>query len=326
MQHLVERGDEHALGYQHVTPVRPADDEASDAIGQLGELCGSDNPFYLEVGFEEPHRPYDFGGARPDMSRGVAVPPYLPDTSESREDFAAFQGAIRQMDSAVGRILVALAELGLAESTLVVFATDHGAAMPRAKCTLYDPGIEVALLMRWPARDIGGGRVVSDLVSNVDIAPTVLEALELALPPTLHGRSVWPLLRHAEYVPRQEIFAEKTYHTHYEPMRAIRGERYKLIANLEVGLRFDVPADIMASPMYPLMLPSIIGTRPPIELFDLATDRWEQTNLADMPELAKVQAELGRRLLSWMQETDDPLLRGSVTSPFLANALTRLRA
>jgi arylsulfatase A-like enzyme len=326
MQHLIEHGSAHELGYQQVEPVAPAYDEADVAIAQLRALSSYEAPFYLEVGFEEPHRPYTFGGAQPDASRGVAVPPYLPDGSESREDFAAFQGAIRQMDHAVGRILAALDELAIAEKTLVVFATDHGAAMPRAKCTLYDPGIEVAVLMRWPARGLAGGRVVEDLFSNVDVTPTLLDGLGLSAGATLHGRSVWPLLAAQDgYVARGEVFAEKTYHTHYEPKRAVRTTRYKLIANLEVGLRFDVPGDILESPIYPLMIPQILGNRPPIELYDLASDPWEQTNLADSPAVADVQADLSRRLLRWMEDTDDPLLRGPVTSPYFTDALTRLR-
>jgi arylsulfatase A-like enzyme len=324
MQHLVEHGAERELGYQYLAPVEAAYDEADEAIGQLREFSATDQPFYLEVGFEEPHRPYDFGGAQPDTELGVDVPPYLPDTSESREDLAAFQGAIRQMDNAVGRILAALDELGLAERTLVVFVTDHGAAMPRAKCTLYDPGIEVALLMRWPERGVSSGRVVSEMVSNVDVTPTLLDALGLPVP-ALHGRSFWPLLEGRSFEPRSEVFAEKTFHTQFEPMRAMRTERHKLILNLEIGLRFDVPGDILTSPIYPQMIPRIVGTRPPIELYDLATDRWEEHNLADTPDVADVQADLRQRLLRWMEETDDPLLRGPVTSPYLADALERLR-
>ena len=98
------------------------------------------------------------------------------------------------MDAGVGRILAGLDELGIAESTLVVFVTDHGAAMPRAKCTLYDPGIEVALLLRCPALGVSGGRVFSELISNVDVTPTVLDALGRESPPALQGRSFWPLL------------------------------------------------------------------------------------------------------------------------------------
>jgi len=318
MQHLVECGSEHELGYQQVTSVQPAYEEADVAIAQLGELYSSGQPFYLEVGFEEPHRPYDFGGAVPDISRGVAVPPYLPDTSESHDDFAALQGAIRQMDTAVGRILAAVDD-----NTLVVFVTDHGLAMPRAKCTLYDPGIEVALLMRGPG--ISHGRVVSELVSNVDIAPTLLDAVGQPSEPTMHGRSFWPLLLEQQYVPRQEVFAEKTYHTAYEPMRAIRTDKHKLILNLEVGLRFDVAGDIMTSPIYPLMIPEMLGTRPVVELYDLQRDPWERTNLTDSAAVEGAQTDLLRRLLRWMEETDDPLLRAPVTSPFLSDAHARLR-
>ncbi|MBO0884251.1 MAG: sulfatase-like hydrolase/transferase, partial [Mycobacterium sp.] len=133
MQHLIDRGSARELGYQDVLPVAPAYEEADASVEVLRQLTASDRPFYLEVGFEEPHRPYAFGGAEPDLSHGVSIPGYLPDAPESRQDLAAFQGAIRQMDAGVGRILAGLDDLGIADSTLVVFATDHGAAMPRAK-------------------------------------------------------------------------------------------------------------------------------------------------------------------------------------------------
>jgi arylsulfatase A-like enzyme len=327
MQHLIDRGSAHELGYSTVLPVAPAHEEADATIALLGELGRTSSPFYLEVGFEEPHRPYDFGGAKPDASRGVAIPGYLPDAPESRQDLAAFQGAIRQMDAGVGRILSALDELGLSESTCVIFATDHGAAMPRAKCTLYDPGIEVALLWRWPAAGLSGGRVVSELVSNVDVTPALLEGLRLAVPSNAQGRSFWPLVAGgaAGYTPRTEIFAEKTFHTYYEPMRAIRTDRYKLIVNFEVSTRVDVPVDIRESPIYPLMLSEFDDVRPPVELYDLQADRWEQHNLAGSRELADVETYFRRRLLGWMQSTSDPLLDGPIASPYYRDALARLR-
>ena len=142
------------------------------------------------------------------------VPGYLPDVPEARSDLAAFQGAIRQMDTAVGRVLHVLDELRLAHLTCVIFATDHGAAMPGAKCTLYYPGIEVALLWRWPSAGLSGGRVISELASNVDVTPTLLDALSLPVPPSIQGHSQWPLLSgYGPYTPRSEVFAEKTFHT-----------------------------------------------------------------------------------------------------------------
>jgi arylsulfatase A-like enzyme len=327
MQHLIERGSAYELGYTRVLPVAPAYEEAEATLSVLRELAQGGAPFYVEVGFEEPHRPYDFGGAEPDLSRGVAVPAYLPDGPEARQDLAAFQGAIRQMDAGVGRILAGLDELGIAEQTCVIFATDHGAALPRAKCTLYDPGLEIALLWRWPAAGLGRSRVLSELVSNVDVTPTLLEALDVPAPGPLHGLSLWPLLQgHAGSPRREEIFAEKTFHTYYEPMRGLRTERHKLIVNFEVSTRVDVPADVRQSPIYPLMLDELDAVRPPVELYDLVEDPWEHRNLAGTPELADVEADLRRRLLDWMQATGDPLLHGPVASPYFTDALARLRA
>jgi arylsulfatase A-like enzyme len=325
MQHLVDRPAARELGYSSVLPVAPAYEEADAAVGVLRELSRQLAPFYLEVGFEEPHRPYDFGGAGPDSSLGVDVPGYLPDGPEARLDLAAFQGAIRQMDAGVGRLLHALDELDLADSTCVVFATDHGAAMPRAKCTLYDPGIEVALLWRWPSAGIAGGRVVSELVSNVDVTPTLLDVLGLVTPPTIQGHSLWALLSgYGSYTPRSEVFAEKTFHTYYEPMRAIRTDRHKLIVNFEVSTRVDVPSDIRQSPIYLLVREQFDVVREPVELYDLIEDPWEQHNLAARHEMASLDSDLRERLLNWMRTTDDPLLRGPVASPYYAHVVSRL--
>jgi arylsulfatase A-like enzyme len=327
MQHLTDRGSAHELGYTTIQPVAPAYQEADASIALLRELVRTSRPFYLEVGFEEPHRPYDFGGAEPDVERGVAIPGYLPDAAESRQDLAAFQGAIRQMDAGVGRILSALDELGLSETTCVIFTTDHGAAMPRAKCTLYDPGIETALMWRWPAAGVSGGRAPSEMVSNVDVTPALLEGLGMAPPSDIQGRSCWPLLsgNAAGYAPRTEVFAEKTFHTYYEPMRAVRTEHHKLIVNFEASTRVDVPVDVRESPIYPVMLSELDGVRPPVELYDLRADRWERNNLAGSRELADVETDLRQRLLGWMRSTHDPLLSGPIASPYYSDALARLR-
>src|SRR4051794_14062987 len=102
MQHLVAQDQAARLGYEYVLPVAPAPEVAESAVELMRKLSAGDRPFYLEVGFEEPHRPYDLGGAQPDDALGVEIPGYLPDRPESRQDFADFQGAIRAMDAGVG--------------------------------------------------------------------------------------------------------------------------------------------------------------------------------------------------------------------------------
>lgn len=315
MQHVTRYEDVPHLGFDHVSGVAPAGDVAARAAATL-QAADPAQPFYLEVGFFEPHRPYDYGGAEPYDADGVNLPPYVPGAPLVLADFAALQGAIRAMDRAVGVILHRLQASGLEENTLVIFTTDHGLAMPRAKCTLYDPGLETALLMRWPAAGVTGGTRLDALISHVDLVPTLLDALGQPAPGDLQGRSFWPLLQGESYDAREVIFAEKTYHTAYEPQRAVRSAGHKLIVNLESGSRFDIADDIRLSPSYPLMREEIAGERPPAELYDLQHDPQERHNLAGDRSYADIEDDLRRRLWQWMEETDDPLRHGPVRSPF----------
>jgi arylsulfatase A-like enzyme len=170
--------------------------------------------------------------------------------------------------------------------------------------------------MRWPAGGIGAGRANAELLSNVDVVPTLLDGLGLPSPDSLQGRSFWPLLTEGRYGPRTEVFAEKTFHTAYEPMRAIRTPTHKLIVNFEVGLAFDVPGDVMQSPIYPLLVPELNRVRDHVELYDLAEDPWERVNLAGRKDVAELEADLRIRLQRWMVDTEDPLLAGPVSSPY----------
>jgi arylsulfatase A-like enzyme len=322
-QHLTPHPE--TLGYDSAVPMERARVVGEAAAAFLRDAQRRQRPFYLEVGLFEPHRPFDWLGAKPDASRGVEIPPYLPDCPEARQEFAAVQGAIRTMDEGVGIVLQALRDADLEENTWVMFTTDHGLAMVLAKCTLYDPGIETALLMRWPAAGIAGGRCYPHLISNVDIVPTMLEALGLPQPEGLHGRSFWPLLQAQAYKPRREILAEKTYHRYYDPMRCIRTESHKLILNLELGPAVEVPDDVIVGPLYPVMISELDRRRRvALELYDLQADPWEQTNLAGQSRVASVERELKARLRQWMIETDDPILQGAVGSPFHATALEAL--
>jgi arylsulfatase A-like enzyme len=324
VQHLTNHPEE--LGYDLVVRRGPARQMGEEAAAFLRSRLSPFQPFYLEVGFFEPHRPYNWEGATPDDSKGCELPPYLPESSEAHHEMAALQGAIRPMDDGVGTILDTLHELDMERDTWVIFTTDHGIAMPRAKSTLYDPGIETALIMRWPAAGLQGGLRLSNMVSNVDIAPTILEGIGLPQPAEMQGRSFWPLLQQAAYAPRTEIFAEKTYHTYYEPMRCVRTSTHKLIINMEVSSQIDVPNDIRRSPIYPQMLPEIAQGRAPVELYDLVNDPSEHTNLAGQPALANIEADLRQCLLQWMHETHDPILEGPIPSPYYRHVLDWLTA
>lgn len=323
LQHVTYRPE--TLGFQEIFLDRPAD----EAVANFRSFLASrpqDQPFYAEVNFFEPHRPFDFGGVQPDDSLGVWVPPYLPDTPECRGELAALQGAVHKADQSAAGLDAALTEAGLREDTLVVFTADHGIAMPRAKGTLYDPGIQTALLMRWPAGGIQAGTVVPDLVSNVDVVPTLLD-LAGSNPhlPRIQGTSFAGLLRPGPYIPRTAVYAEKTFHNRYDPLRAVRTDRWKLIARFECSDPIEVPADIMRGPTYVQMLPQVLGGVAPFELYDLERDPLEQENLAGQPEHAEVELDLKRRLVDWMLDTSDPLLCGPVASPWNDSVVASLR-
>jgi arylsulfatase A-like enzyme len=193
--------------------------------------------------------------------------------------------------------------------------------MPRAKCTLYDPGLETALLIRWPAGGVSGGGTNSALLSNIDLLPTVLEITGTPVPDAVQGRSFAPLLRGDPYQPRHEIFAEKTFHSYYDPMRAIRTDRYKLIRNFEAAFLVEVPGDIQLGAIFRADPARYVGaTHPPLELYDLTEDPLEQDNRAGDPDLAGVERDLSNRLWQWMADTGDPLLEGPVPSPSFQRA------
>lgn len=274
---------------------------------------------FIEVNLDDTHRPYPVDGEK-DGAR-PAIPPYLPEGPAADEELRAAQEAIEEMDAAVGRVLDALERSGRAGDALVVFTTDHGLAMPRAKCTLYDAGIEVALIMRLG----GAGPLVRDeLVSNIDILPTLLDAAGAAPPAHIQGRSLLPLLRAEAYDARRAIFAEKTFHSYYDPMRCIRTATHKYIRNFETAFAVEVPGDIQLGAVF-RSDPGRYSTdrRAIAELYDLEADPVEQHNLAGTERADAVERELSSALWDWMRETDDPLLRGPVSSPRYRAAMQR---
>jgi N-sulfoglucosamine sulfohydrolase len=271
---------------------------------------------YLEINFDQTHRPYPPAGK---PLPGLELPAYLPNIPKAVDEMTAVEQTIASMDAAAGRFLAKLDAAGRARDAFVVFTTDHGLAMPRAKCTLYDPGIEVALIARWPAGGIEGGRVDEQMVSNIDILPALLEAAGLPKPDGLRGESLSN--------GRGVIFAEKTFHSYYDPMRCVRTQRHKLIRNFEQSFAVEVPGDVQAGSIFREDPTRYSRDRPSmVELYDLDADPLETQNLAGRPEVAAIEEELHDLLWRWMRETRDPLLDGPIPSPYYRSAMDSYRS
>jgi arylsulfatase A-like enzyme len=284
-------------------------------------------PFYLNIGSQQPHgstldRTDElYGGAVPPEQ--VHVPHYVPDLPSVRRQLGRFQAALRYVDEQFGRLLDGLARLGHDEDTVVIFTTDHGIAMPRAKGTLYDRGVEVALLLRLPGRRMAGAQVHA-LLQNIDLPPTLLEAAGAEVPERLQGRSCWPLFDARPYTPHEAIFTERNFHgearvygrkgdfvDRYDPIRAVRTPAFHYIWRFDprVKRRPWLPSEVPAGVDE---LPRPRQPRPEEELYDVQHDPLEFVDLARRPEYADVRRDLRARLIEWMRRTDDFVLRGEV--------------
>jgi N-sulfoglucosamine sulfohydrolase len=323
LQHVSARPER--CGFKTIHGLAPCGQVAERAGQFLEERKGTGPPLYVQVGFFEAHRPF----LHPDVERldpaQVTVPPYLPDIPEVREDLAGLEASISSADKAFGKIVEAVDRSGMGDNTIVIFTVDHGIPFTRAKMTLYDPGIETALLMRIPG--VEGRKVYDEMVSNVDVLPTLLDLLGLDRRENLHGRSFEPLIAGEDYEPNQAIFAEKTYHTYYDPMRCIRTERWKLVANFEFAPWQDTSPDFddNAKSYYEaakaLAVPYDRQYHPPLELYDLENDPWEQRDLADSPDHREIRDGLIRQLRQWMRDTADPLLEGPMAQGAYRNRM-----
>ncbi len=324
-------------GYeQHASPARVA--QAVDAAVARLEVFAANpgQPFFLSVGSIEPHRlprgdDADYMGFLSDdfdadTTLGVEVPGFLRDTPGTRRELAELQGAVHHVDAHFGRILARLRELGLEEHTLTIFTTDHGYAMPRAKCSLYDPGLAVAFILRLPSRQgWHGGMTMPDLVSNVDCLPTILDAVGLPIPAQVQGRSIAPLLDGRSYTARDAVFGEISHHDYYDPRRCIRTARHKLIMNFSSAPFFMDPSQSWRPRSDTVVPPNhALAYHPCVELYDLEKDPWELENLAESTEHAAIRDDLMRRLREHLVSTDDPIVQGAITPPMHTQALRML--
>jgi N-sulfoglucosamine sulfohydrolase len=294
--------------------------ETADAFPAFLDSAGG-RPFFLWVGFHDPHRPYTRGAiSHPHSPAHVVVHPHLADTPETRADLAFYYDATARMDGAIGRMLDELERRKLRDKTLVVFVSDNGPPFPREKGTLYDWGTGTPLLFSWPPVIRAGSVYDRGLVSTVDIAPTILELAGATPPAGMQGHSFRALLTApATYRGRPYVFSERNWHDCDEHQRAVRTERFKLIrTDAYTALPLCTAADIGASPSFQALRALakagrlteaqrrlFEAPRARIELYDLTKDPWELRNVADDPTYAKEAHELARVLQEWIERSGD---------------------
>lgn len=273
-----------------------------------------EKPFFLSYGLFSTHRDYPYHDD--DINPGyVMAMPGLPDCHDTRKDTAAYLSSVRNADRAIGSVLQTLKSSGLSENTLVIYTTDHGLALPGMKCTLYDYGISVSMMIDYPSNP-SKKTVYDSLVSQIDLFPTLCDICGLEKPDWLQGVSLLPILEQKTTTVREEVFSEVTFHVSYEPMRAVRTQRYKLIHRFDSDLA-PALANIDDSPFKTVLLEQgcLLGDHARIELYDLYQDPGEKYNLAENPAYKATLQGLTSKLMEWMEETNDPLLSGPIQPP-----------
>jgi len=272
-----------------------------------------EKPFFLNIGTIEIHRPFVIW-SQANGSYSAKIPPFLLDNDKTRKDLSLFYGIINPVDEVIGKIIEILEKTGLREKTLFIYTTDHGSPFPRAKCTLYDPGIKTLLIMNCPNHDFfNGGRVFDQMISNIDLLPTLLDFIGVEIPENIEGKSFLPVLKDTTIPFRSEIFTEKNFHEIYDPIRSVRTKEFKYIRNFEPSeYLYQIPLDIERGLSGQGLKDKIKEKRAEEELYDLKNDPNENTNLIDVPAYEAVLMKLRQNLVDWMKKTNDPLLKGKI--------------
>ena len=303
--------------YQFAPPITAWDRQGQDHRDWEGRAPGQ--PFFCVINHGVTHESRIRTPLEQDPvidPDSVTLPPYYPDTPLVRRDWARYLDNIETLDKQVGELLGRLEADGLAENTVVFFWSDHGRGLPRAKRWIYDSGIHVPLIIRWPGV-IEPGTVCDDLVSSIDLGSTVLSMAGVEVPWYMQGQ---PFLGEQKAEPREYIFAHRDrMDEKYDTIRCVRDKRYKYIRNfqpekpyaqyirymdlmptmqewrrLAAEGRLEGPQKLFFQP-----------TKPEIEFYDTRTDPHEINNLADDPQYGEIIQRMGKALDDWMAEIND---------------------
>lgn len=262
----------------------------------------------------------------PDKKHGkadqIVIPPYLPDSQHTRDSLARYYTEVELLDKRLGECMDVLERHHLMQESLFIFTADQGPALLHGKWNLYDLGIRVPFIARWPDM-IGKGKTSDAMISFVDLLPTFVEIAGGNPDPNLDGRSALKALLNPEEKHRDFIYATHTGDgvMNNAPQRCIRTHRWKFIWNLypdilytthltkSAGLdrgslwkKWEMERD--SNPQIDQVM-SHYQNRPEFELYDLNTDPLELNNLAEHFDYSDIRTQLHQKLENWMVSQGD---------------------
>lgn len=303
--------------YQFEAPVMVWDENSDTASWQKRK---SGQPFFSVFNFMVTHESQVWMRNHHPLHvapEKVSVPPVYPDTKTVRQDLARFYSNIVDLDSMVGVLMKKLEDDGLLENTIVFFWSDHGDGLPFFKRELYDRGLHVPLVIRFPGKANAGARV-NDLISSIDFAPTVLSIAGVRPPEYMQGKPFLGKYKSKEL--HQYVFAARDrMDSEVDRVRAVRDERYKYIRNfypdrpryqnVEYRLQQNMMVELLdmnRQGTLSTQQSALFATSKPIEeLYDLENDPFELNNLAGQSRYEGDLLRFRQVLSDWLKRSND---------------------
>lgn len=301
-----------------------------DLVDEFLKNRNTDKPMFLEINTADTHQPW-MENENYDIST-LEVPPHLIDTKETRDALAEYYTSLENLDANIGKFLRSLDENGYRDNTLLIYTSDQGPNFAFAKWCLYDEGLRVPFIARWP--EVIKMNISTDaMISLADIMPTLIDAAGGTPPEHIDGQSFMDVLTGQKKEHREIIFASHTgnnnrypdWKANWSPARAIRTHTHKYILNLNpeyefichiTGCRPDRQPDSY-HPYWDSWV-EIAKTddgaktrinqfqhRPQHELYDLTKDPFEKENIAHLPENDKLLKSLQAQLSNWRTNQGD---------------------
>ncbi len=244
-------------------------------------------------------------------NKDVEVPPFFVDTPTIRRLLTRYYTDITKMDRNVGELMDILKKNEMTENTIMMFTADQGPQLPFGKWTLYDYGVQVPLMIRWPG-NVAPGSQTDALVSHVDIVPTLLDILGAKIPEDLDGQSFYPVLNSSGKSRREMVFAAHNGDKFHDqsPTRMLRTTKYKYIVNLKP----DAPSKKAPRPgwvklvetnSHAKMIVDRLNERPMEELYDIENDRYEMKNLAHLEQYRDILDRFREEMKALRNEQGD---------------------
>jgi arylsulfatase A-like enzyme len=299
-----------------------AQEGVSQKLEEFLDKAPKGKPFFMWMNFSDPHHVWNTAAeGKRHSPPEVQLRPHFPDLPGVREDLAKYLDEVGHLDNLFQGVMDVLKKRGVEENTLVLFAGDNGMAFPHGKGSLYDPGLNVPLIVRWPGV-VKPGQESSILISGEDIAPTLIEAGGGTVPGRMSGKSFLPLLKGGKFEGREYVFAERGPHggssfttraSGFDQSRCVRSAKWKLIYNCSPYQEYQ-PVDSAGGPGWTdIVAAHKAGTlkpeydksffthpRPVFELYDLDADPGELNNLAGKSEHREIELKLKTALTEKM--------------------------